>query len=246
MPEHRSDAVDPTVERSPEARTADHATIDRLADELLPSLVARLGASGLGELEVREGAWRVRLRRPPGADRRLPAGGRSAPGRGQKATSDGERGRDPGASPTGATSPSGAGFAPGPDTGSADDALPPLTSVGFEAGIPPVDHGPVVAASPAVGVFRERSETRPGTRVRAGDRLGTVDVLGVPVEVTAPVDSIVASALVEDGDAVEYGQPIVALEPLTAGGHGAGSGPGAGSGHGAGSDHAAGPAGSGG
>jgi acetyl-CoA carboxylase biotin carboxyl carrier protein len=34
-----------------------------IADELLPALVARLGVSGLGELEVRQGGWRVRLRR---------------------------------------------------------------------------------------------------------------------------------------------------------------------------------------
>jgi biotin carboxyl carrier protein len=35
----------------------------RVADELLPALVARLGVSGLGEIEVRQGDWRVRLRR---------------------------------------------------------------------------------------------------------------------------------------------------------------------------------------
>jgi biotin carboxyl carrier protein len=45
-------------------RAADHAAIDRLSDELLPALIAKLGATGLGELEVREGNWRVRLRRP--------------------------------------------------------------------------------------------------------------------------------------------------------------------------------------
>jgi biotin carboxyl carrier protein len=38
--------------------------IARLADELLPVLIARLEASSLGELEVREDGWRVRLRRP--------------------------------------------------------------------------------------------------------------------------------------------------------------------------------------
>ena len=47
-------------------RAADHAAIDRLTGELLPALIAKLGATGLGELEVREGAWRVRLRRPAG------------------------------------------------------------------------------------------------------------------------------------------------------------------------------------
>jgi biotin carboxyl carrier protein len=35
----------------------------RLTDELLPALIARLGVSGLGELEVRNASWRVRLRR---------------------------------------------------------------------------------------------------------------------------------------------------------------------------------------
>jgi acetyl-CoA carboxylase biotin carboxyl carrier protein len=38
--------------------------IARLTDELLPVLIARLEASSLGELEVREDGWRVRLRRP--------------------------------------------------------------------------------------------------------------------------------------------------------------------------------------
>jgi acetyl-CoA carboxylase biotin carboxyl carrier protein len=52
--------------RSAVERTADHAAIERLTSELLPSLIAKLGATGLGELEVREGQWRVRLRRPVG------------------------------------------------------------------------------------------------------------------------------------------------------------------------------------
>lgn len=44
----------------------------RLADEVLPALVARLGVSGLGELEVRHAGWHVRLRRgaAPGAPTR--------------------------------------------------------------------------------------------------------------------------------------------------------------------------------
>jgi acetyl-CoA carboxylase biotin carboxyl carrier protein len=50
-------------DRDDAARLADHARIEGLADELLPALIAKLGASGLGELEVREGAWKVRLRR---------------------------------------------------------------------------------------------------------------------------------------------------------------------------------------
>jgi hypothetical protein len=53
--------------RTAAERARDHAALERLTESLLPSLVAKLGASGLGELEVREGSWRVRLRRPLGA-----------------------------------------------------------------------------------------------------------------------------------------------------------------------------------
>ena len=49
--------------------------IARLADELLPVLIARLEASGLGELEVREDEWRVRLRRPQTNGATPPTGG---------------------------------------------------------------------------------------------------------------------------------------------------------------------------
>lgn len=37
--------------------------IARLADEVLPTLVARLERSRLGEIEVRQDGWRIRLRR---------------------------------------------------------------------------------------------------------------------------------------------------------------------------------------
>ena len=60
-------------ERSPAERSADHAAIDRLSGELLPALIAKLGATGLGELEVREGGWRVRLRRPGDGHAGVPA-----------------------------------------------------------------------------------------------------------------------------------------------------------------------------
>ena len=63
-------------------RLADHRSIDALAEELLPALIAKLGASGLGEIEVREGDWRIRLRRPEGAG---PAGGRRVEGRSGRA-----------------------------------------------------------------------------------------------------------------------------------------------------------------
>ncbi len=40
------------------------ATIARLAEEVVPRLIERLTSSNLGELEVREDGWRIRLRRP--------------------------------------------------------------------------------------------------------------------------------------------------------------------------------------
>jgi acetyl-CoA carboxylase biotin carboxyl carrier protein len=61
MPEPRH-----PIDRSAAERQADHADLARLSETLVPALVAKLNASGLGELEVREGGWRVRLRRPPG------------------------------------------------------------------------------------------------------------------------------------------------------------------------------------
>lgn len=46
------------------ANEDERQTISRLAEEVLPVLISRLAASGLGELEVRQDGWRVRLRRP--------------------------------------------------------------------------------------------------------------------------------------------------------------------------------------
>jgi biotin carboxyl carrier protein len=60
----KSDRMSAVDTREATDRAADHAAIGRLSDELLPALIAKLGATGLGELEVREGNWRVRLRRP--------------------------------------------------------------------------------------------------------------------------------------------------------------------------------------
>ena len=59
MPEPR-----PIDDSARDGHAADHAAIDRLASELLPALIAKLGATGIGELEVRQDGWRVRLRRP--------------------------------------------------------------------------------------------------------------------------------------------------------------------------------------
>lgn len=53
-------------ERTAAERQADHAGLARLSETLVPALVQKLNGSGLGELEIREGDWRVRLRRPAG------------------------------------------------------------------------------------------------------------------------------------------------------------------------------------
>ena len=62
MPDHTRAA-----DRTAEVRAVDHAEIARLADALVPALVSRLGSANLGEVEIREGEWRVRVRRPAGA-----------------------------------------------------------------------------------------------------------------------------------------------------------------------------------
>lgn len=85
------------VPRRAQDRLNDHAAIDHLADELLPALVAKLGASGLGELEIREGTWRVRLRMP--ADGQAAAGRRQVAGRGGSRAGDGPHGERATAAP---------------------------------------------------------------------------------------------------------------------------------------------------
>ena len=178
------------TERTPEERRADHAAIERLADELLPALVAKLGASGLGELDVREGGWRIRLRMP--ADARA-ARRATGPGRGGHLAASGHPTPAALAAPTARA----ASATPGPEA----DPDPPTRAV---------------ATAPAVGFYRPRPELVAGARVRAGDRLGTIDVLGVPQELVSPIDGIVGASLVEPGDPVEYGQEVVEIELLGA------------------------------
>jgi biotin carboxyl carrier protein len=199
------------------ARPADHAAIERLASGLLPALVAKLGATGLGEIEVREDGWKVRLRRPGGV-RTWNGVGRRATDRPSRAQPGHEgHGHAPGAleghrsarhaastHSTNGSSPPPGGAAHGPGR----DAEP-------EKRRPAGDPHRAVATSPAVGVFQPRREAGPGTRVRAGDRLGAVDMLGIPQEVVAPADGVVTGVLVDAGDAVEYGQELVVLELMT-------------------------------
>jgi biotin carboxyl carrier protein len=184
--------------RSDTERALDHAAIERLSAELLPALIAKLGATGLGELEVREGGWRVRLRRP--------GDGSASPSTRDRRPGERERAARSGAGPGGPHLPAGlTAVGPGrePRDGAGHDG---------HAARDGRDNGRIVATSPAVGVFQPRQDARAGTRVRAGDRLGSVDMLGVPQEVVSPADGVVGASLVEAGDAVEYGQELILLE----------------------------------
>ncbi|MEO6206575.1 MAG: hypothetical protein ABIP77_01315 [Candidatus Limnocylindrales bacterium] len=156
----------------------------RLTDELLPALIAKLGATGLGELEVSEGAWRVRLRRERGAQ--APSGRDKRRGGDRERSTGGDRERG--------------------DAGSDRPGHHQVQSSSTRTDTR------TVATSPAVGIYRPRAELAAGTRVRAGDRIGAVDMLGVAQEVVAPADGIVGASLAQGGDAVEYGQELIVIE----------------------------------
>ena len=206
-----------SVERSEKARAADHAAIDRLADEFLPALAAKLAATGLGEIEVREGQWKVRVRRPAGegatqARRGSDKASRAQPGHAghghPPAGLEGHRGaqgRGPVAHSTNGSSPSLTPVGPG-------DGADAAATQGRQDALDEPRSTRTVATSPAVGVYQPRPELRLGTKVRSGDRLGAVDMLGIAQEVVAPADGLVGPSLVEPGQAVEYGQELVVIE----------------------------------
>ncbi len=170
-----------TVRTSAE-RAADHAALARLADTLVPALVGKLGAGSLGEIEIREDGWAVRVRR-------------FAPGAGRRA-SDRVADRPRHAGMPGHTGPH-APHAPAPAPAAEPVATP---------------DGPVqtAALAPVVGVFRPGLTV--GARVRAGDRIAVVDLLGIPQDVVAPVDGTLVEILAQAGDGVEYGQAVAVIE----------------------------------
>ncbi|MEP6639169.1 MAG: hypothetical protein ABJC39_07445 [Chloroflexota bacterium] len=191
----------PRPERSAAERSADHAAIDRLSAELLPALIAKLGATGLGELEVREGSWRVRLRRP--------AEGAAFATRDRRS---GERERVARSGGSGGSHQAGGLTPVGPGRDGRHGREVREGGTGRDGSGHDGHDDRIVAASPAVGVFQPRPEARAGTKVRAGDRLGSVDMLGIPQEVVAPSDGVVGASLVEPGEAVEYGQDLILIE----------------------------------
>jgi acetyl-CoA carboxylase biotin carboxyl carrier protein len=218
LPENRKGAG---ADVSIDGHAADHAGIDRLIDGLVPALVAKLGTLNVGELEVRQDGWRVRLQRPPGAvspyGRRVTdrAGQRSHPGHEGlgapapvRTTGHIAAASHPGGSNGSGPALSAVGPGRGTETGERDEH-----GAAAERGSEDTAtrHGPI-ATSPAVGVFQPGSKAVGGTRVRAGDRLGVVDMLGIPQDVLAPADGIVIGVIVDGGTAVEYGQELVHIE----------------------------------
>jgi biotin carboxyl carrier protein len=202
--------------RTREDRAADHATIDRLAEDLVPALIAKLSASGLGEIEIAEGAWTIRVRRP----------GDATVGHGRRVTDKPSRSQ-PGHAGHGHGPGSFEGHRSARETKPVAGTIPgstngagPVKGFGSEgsagSGQRSAESGPdphrVVATSPAVGVFQPRSEMKAGARVRKGDRLGAVDMLGIPQEVVAPAEGILGASLVEAGQTVEYGQELIVIE----------------------------------
>ncbi len=182
----RVEAASMTGAADPEAAAQgrrNHDAIARLADDLLPALIAKLAASGLGEIEVREGGWKARLRMPAAGYERPAA--RAAEGHGSHGT---------------ARAAAALGW---PED--RERRLRPEPEVAEEP-------GRVAAKSPAVGIYSPRRDLVVGMRVRAGDRIGSVNVLGVGQDVVSPVGGVIGSSLAEAGEAVEYGQELVRIE----------------------------------
>ena len=156
-------------------RPADHAAIDRLTDELLPALIAKLGAT--------------RPRRARGPRGRL-AGPPAPPGRRRRTRATRAERRDAATARRSRVAPRGRAAAGrhrsaparrrGATSGHGRDGRRPAAT----------PTGPSRPRRRSASSSRGRGAV-PGTRVRAGDRLGVVDVLGVPQEVVAPADGVV-------------------------------------------------------
>ncbi|HEX5239458.1 MAG TPA: biotin/lipoyl-containing protein [Candidatus Limnocylindrales bacterium] len=179
--------------------------IDALIDRLVPALTAKLGASHLGELEVRHGDWKIRLRRPATSGSWNGELRRAADRHG-RAIEAVHRIPTPGSS-------NGTAHA------AASHATGSLGAGSSHAGAGPRgdEDGRRLITSPAVGVFRPNARATVGSRVREADVLGHIDVLGVREDVLASSDGLVGEIVAEDGTPVEYGQPLLVLTLAGAG-----------------------------
>jgi biotin carboxyl carrier protein len=157
--------------------------IARLADDVVPTLIGRLERSRLGEIEVRQDGWRIRLRRnlapTDGSDQAAAAPARRSDRK--------------------------------PDRPSTDRPADPYAD-GRAAQIHSIDRSAVEITSPAVGYFLPRDSLAVGVNVRGGDVIGYVDVLGVRHDVVAPEDALIVALDAESGQAVEYGERLARLE----------------------------------
>jgi biotin carboxyl carrier protein len=207
-------SADPSDAASTAADQAEGArAIGKVADQLLPALIARLAASDLGELEVAEKGWRIRLRRDltvPRESDRTSASPSAHTGGHTPIHSGGHTGGQSGSSSRGAGGShdqSGAGGgAGGPGAGGSGGSganLANRSSVVRRA-----------AVSPGVGYFTPRDGLATGQAVRSGDVLGAIDVLGVAQQVIAPSDGVVGRILASTGEAVEYGQELVRIDGI--------------------------------
>jgi len=178
-------------EPTPLDRHAAQRELTRVADDVLPALIARFGAGRLGELEVRHGDWRVRLRRANGAAGQA---GETAPG---MAAGGAGRSRESRESREHRDSRESRGEA-GRSSRDTDGAHGDRSLVG----------------SPAVGYFQPVEGLEVGRSFRTGDVLGHVDVLGIRHDVVAPADGVLGRIHVEPGEAVEYGQEIARVDRL--------------------------------
>lgn len=184
---------------------AGRRAIARVAEQVLPALISRLSASDLGELEVREGDWRIRLRRDPlmaanAASVAVP--GERAVGSGRGAAGEGSSGMERRQNPDRG------------DRSDRGDRGPASRSAASRRAI----------ASPAVGYFTPRAGLAAGQPIRAGDVVGHVDVLGVPVDVVATADGRLGRLYAAAGEAVEYGQELVRIDGVEASVTGVGPG----------------------
>jgi biotin carboxyl carrier protein len=202
--------------------------LERLANEVVPLLIARLDRSELGELEVRHGGWRVRVRRGGAVDdgtsvSAVSSGAGAHERKSARRATLRPRPADAAASASGGT--------PGPDrpgaprtasgrlgTPSGNGENPPLEPVGpgsDRAGTVSAgqqDARRVVIRAPAVGYFIPQDGLATGQRVDVDDVLGQIDVLGVRQDVYSLGTGIVSRLFVEPGQAVEYGQELIQVD----------------------------------
>ncbi len=167
-------------DRTAAQRAADHAGIAGLADALVPALVARLSTANLGEVEIREGDWHVRVRRPAGAGPRRERPHRAAlpivalPGAAAHATTaqpprpaGDAAGDPPGARQEMAVSPAVGMFRPGVPVGTrvrAGDRIATVDLLGI----------PIDVVSPIDGVVAE-VYPQPGDGVEYGEEVAAVE-----------------------------------------------------------------------